>query len=185
MKAVHGPLIHKSAVTTVSFSPDENFVASGSDDGVVRIWQISSRTAKLVGDPLRDHVGAVNAVLYSLDGNRIYSASNDGTLRVWDAQGGQVIMCIGVSDGPVLAIALSPDGKRIATASEGRPVGNDGAVQLWDASTGENIYAGAYGGHQSAARAVAFFPDGERLVSGGDDGTIRVWDCTDSWMQYK
>lgn len=69
---------------------------------------------------------------------------------------------------PIVAIALSPDAKLVATASL------DGSLRLWHldgtAATGPLRHAGG------AVTSVAFFPDGKRLVSGGEDGTARLWD---------
>ncbi len=76
----------------------------------------------------------------------------------------------------VVAVAWSPDGTRIASASW------DGTVQVWDATTGGNAYT--YRGHSSAVNAVAWSPDGTRIASGGDDKTVQVWDATTGGNAY-
>jgi WD40 repeat protein len=65
-------------------------------------------------------------------------------------------------------LALSPDGRRIATA------GSDQAVKLWDAATGQQLIA--LRGHHEAIRAVAFSPDGRLIASGDVDGIVKIWD---------
>jgi WD40 repeat protein len=67
-----------------------------------------------------------------------------------------------------LVAIFSPDGKRIATAS------NDRTVKLWDAQTGKDHLPLA--GHDVPVIHVAFRPDGKRLASASADGTVRLWD---------
>jgi WD40 repeat protein len=72
-------------------------------------------------------------------------------------------------DGIVWAMAFSPDGRRLATAS------NDATVRVWNTTTGAAV--GTLAGHTGAVRLVAFSPDGSLLATSGDDRTIRVWDA--------
>ncbi|MFF0815604.1 TIR domain-containing protein [Rhodococcus sp. NPDC003318] len=70
----------------------------------------------------------------------------------------------------VMGVAVSPDGRRIASA------GWDDSVQLWDARTGQPI-GDPMTGHENTVASVAFSPDGRRIVSGSWDKTIRIWDA--------
>jgi WD40 repeat protein len=69
---------------------------------------------------------------------------------------------------PVLCVAFSPDGRRIASG------GSDRAAKIWDAQTGQNVLK--LTGHDAAICGVAFSPDGKRLATAGWDKTIKVWD---------
>src|SRR6185295_713734 len=71
----------------------------------------------------------------------------------------------------VTAVAVSPDGTRIASASA------DHTIRLWDAKRGQAI-GEPLEGHEDTVATLAFSPDGSRLVSGSADKTIRVWDVT-------
>jgi len=68
----------------------------------------------------------------------------------------------------VWSVAFSPDGTRLASASE------DGAVKLWDAATGQVVRT--LTGHKEGVRCVAFSPDGTRLASASMDRTVKLWD---------
>ncbi len=70
--------------------------------------------------------------------------------------------------GAVHGLAFSPDGHRVASASQDR------TVKIWDAATGQELRT--LTGHTDLVSRVAFNPDGDRLVSGGQDRTVRVWD---------
>jgi len=82
---------------------------------------------------------------------------------------GQELLTLGGHEGPVLGAVWSPDGTRIATASQ------DDTARLWDARTGEEL---AVLKHRSDVNSVAFSPDGRLVVTAGQDGTARVWDVT-------
>jgi tetratricopeptide (TPR) repeat protein len=88
---------------------------------------------------------------------------------VWDAKTGREILTLKGHAGPVNSVAFSPDGTRLASASDDR------SVKLWDLATGEVLLT--LEGHTGPVYAVTFSPDGTRLASAGADQTIRLWDA--------
>ncbi|MGI9334011.1 MAG: protein kinase domain-containing protein [Gammaproteobacteria bacterium] len=88
------------------------------------------------------------------------------------SQSGPFLLGSPIAAGDALAIALSPDGSLIASAQR------EGIIELIDATTRRRVGPGLRG-HEGGVRDVAFGPQGEWLVSGGTDGTVRVWPVAD------
>jgi WD40 repeat protein len=156
---------HQKAIYSAAWNQDGTRLATASDDGTARVWDIASRKQirQLVG-----HEGPVYSVAWAArDGTRLATASSDGTARVWDMADGKVLPLVGHA-ARVNAVAWSPDGRWLATASD------DGTARVWDAANGTEMQK--FDDHKNWVLAVAWSPDGTRLATASDDGTARVWD---------
>ena len=160
---------HQSIVSSVSFSPDGGYIATGSWDGTARVW---SRSGELVQE-LRGHQGYVESVSFSLDGEYIATGSRDGTARVW-SRSGELVQELRGHQGYVESVSFSPDGEYIATGSR------DGTARLWSRS-GELVQE--LRGHQDSVESVSFSPDGEYIATGSRDNTARLWSRSGELVQ--
>ena len=156
---------HSGWVRIVVFSPVGKLLASGSDDGTVRLWDLT--TGSSLGS-LQGHSNWVRAMAFSPDGKHLASGSNDCTIRLWDPATGASLGTLQGHSDCVTVVAFSPDGRHPASGSDDR------TVRLWSLTTGSLL--GILQGHSGFVGAVAFSPDGKCLVSGSGDRTVRLWD---------
>jgi WD40 repeat protein len=141
---------------------------------VIQLWD--PRTGRLVKE-LQNHSEVVHSLTFSPDGKRLASSSADLTIRIWDVASGTCLHVLPAKENPHRAfvnerghrdIAYSPRTHVIASGDR------EGAVHLWDAETGARLVK--LTGHDGPVRCVAWQRNGERLVSGGVDSTVIVWD---------
>jgi hypothetical protein len=154
-------------VEAVAFSPDGRLLASGADDGMVTLSEVTGGAC--VGS-LLGHLAPVYAVAFSADGRLLASASEDGTVKVWDVLSRECLATLLGHEGPVYAVAFRPDGRVLASGSADR------TIRLWEVATGECL--GTLPGHGSPVYSLAFSPDGLLLASGSADCTARLWEVS-------
>lgn len=151
---------HHSLISTVAFSADGRYLISGSQDKLVRIWEMRSlrERTKLTG-----HQSGIRVVAFSPNGQLAASVSFDNTVKIWDVRKGQEVM---TKEGH--SVSFSPDGRIFATAAE------DHLVKICDVNTGKELQT--FRGHKGEVYSAEFSQDGSRLVSASKDNTIRIWD---------
>jgi WD40 repeat protein/DNA-binding SARP family transcriptional activator len=157
------------AIIALAFSPDGRRLASASEDGTARIWNLETyaRTRK-AERVMRADVAAVRSVSWDRDGSRIATAGTDGTVRIWPVAGGEPVVLVG-HEGPVNTAEFNRRGDRVVST------GLDGTVRVWDTSGGETLVV-LYRHTGTGGGGADFSPDGRSVVSAGSDG-MRITPC--------
>jgi WD40 repeat protein len=162
------PRLRPVDVYTVAWSPDGSLLASAGGEGsVIRVWTPGKGAADR---PLGGYGSAVHAVVFSRDGAHLFAGFHDGKLRTIPVDFGAPISIVDAHRGGVRALALSPDGKTLASG------GVDRLVRLWDVVGGVLRERRALSGHADAVLGVAFSRDGKELATASPDGSVRTWD---------
>ena len=157
--------VHSAIIYSVAYSPDGKYLASGSGDKTIKLWEVE--TGRLLRT-LTGHTGDVYSVSYSPNGVYLASSSSDKTIKIWEVKTGNCIKILTGHTGYVQSITYSPDGKYLASASW------DKTIKLWEVETGECIKT--LTGHTDRIESVAYSSDGKYVASASHDRTVKLWE---------
>jgi len=158
---------HAEYVASPAVTPDGKTLASGDDEGTIRLWSLPDGGLMKVVD---GHESCVRALAVPPDGGTLFSGSDDGTVKLWSLPDGSLqkeLAGYGRGSG---GIAVSPDGKTVASAGWR-------AINLWALPAGDLLRT--LEGHTDTVHALAITPDGATLISAGGDRTVRLWSLPD------
>jgi WD40 repeat protein len=184
---------HKDLVEAVAYSPDGKFLLSAGGmtweqgkllDGSDFAIRLRDAASGEVVRRLAGHARGVKSVAFSPDGKLAVSGGWDQSVRLWDLDTGKELRRLDGHTSGVFSVAFSPDGKQVLScggradvrAGQWVSVADARSLRLWDVATGKEVpFAGIVpAGH--AAQSAAFSPDGQRILAGLADGTVRLWD---------
>src|SRR5258706_69890 len=159
---------HGGPVRALAISSDGQTAVTGSFDSTAIRWSLARNAAEQV---LRFHADAVNAVVLLKDG-RAATAGADGRIAIWTPGNAEPDAVLEGHTAPIAALAASPDGKTLASASW------DQTVPLWPpAGRKPRALARTLVGPGLPVWSAAFLPDSRTLLTGGADNIIRRWDA--------
>lgn len=178
---------HTQAVRVLAWHPNGRWLASGSDDGTVILWDTQAQKSLqvLAEHQMSDGVDDIYGLAWNPDGTWLASAGADNNIRLWDASG----MANDASDKNALILkatwrindqgqpdrlAWSPDGSRLAASYAA------GTIQVWNMDsevgfTDDQPPKQLIEAHTGSVVGLAWSPDGSRLASSAEDQTVRIW----------
>ena len=156
---------HSGPVYGVSFSPNNQYLVSSSEDRSVRLWSLDTYTALVV---YKGHDRPVWDVKFGPFGHYFATASHDHTARLWSTDHIHPLRIFSGHLSDVDTLAWHPNSAYLATGS------SDKTVRLWDIQRGTSVRL--FSGHTAPVTALAISPDGKTLASAADDATISIWD---------
>jgi WD40 repeat protein len=148
----------------LAFSADGRYLASSSFDHSVRLWEL--RSACEVAN-FRRPAAVFDCVVFSPDGRTLAAGASDLSIRLRDVASWKQRMLLDFHRGPVKAMALAPDGTKLAAVTS-----PEGDVQIWDM---EGKACAAWE-TKSQLMAVSMLPDRNTDLTAGEEGVIRLWD---------
>ncbi|HEV3142819.1 MAG TPA: M56 family metallopeptidase [Gemmataceae bacterium] len=156
----------------IAVSPDQKLIATGHDDGLIKIWD--AKTGQHVKD-LPGHKLRVWSMAWTPDSRELASVSGDwdnketaGEVKLWDVEAGKLIRDFPGHTALVYTLAITPNGRLLLTA------GHDKTVRIWNLESGQEVHTLT---SSSGIRSLTLSPDGQTLVTGSlDDNFITFWD---------
>jgi WD40 repeat protein len=166
---------HREAqgVPSLAFSPDGRTLAIGTFGPAAKL--LDSATGQ-VRATFAGNGKTARAVGFSPDGATLAVGSYDRFIKLWDVASGKELKTLNGHTDRVFTVEFSPDGKRLVSASVDM-------ARLWDATTGKEVRTLSHDGFLT--HAALFTPDGRSVLTGGWDGTIRLWDAATGVQRFR
>jgi len=165
---------HIDAVFAAAFSPDGKRLATASQDRTVKIWDVA--TGKRLYT-LSDALDGLTCIAYSPSGDQVAAAGYDKTIYIWKLgdEDGHLSQSLIADEDSLLALAWSPDGKTIVTAS------SDGSIRFRNTKLD---LMGSIDKQTDWVESLDMSPDGRWLAAGRYNGTLSLYD-TGSYKEAK
>ncbi|KAF1984139.1 WD40 repeat-like protein [Aulographum hederae CBS 113979] len=158
---------HVQPVWDVQWGPYGHYFVSSSRDKTARLWSTDQVSALRI---FAGHDDDVDHAIFHPNNAYVFTASADKTVRMWSVASGRPVRMFTGHRAGITGISCSPDGRRLASADDA------GFIIIWDLVSGLRVKA-LRGHGKGGIWSLDWNAESNTLVSGGADGTVRVWDC--------
>ena len=167
---------HPSPVEDMTFSASGRWLASASEEGVIRVWDVTRRN---LGAGLRMGLAGAGRIAFLADERAVAAAAPNGAVSLWALpEADRLWSNTGfVVTGPISDVAVAPDGQSLAAAT------SEGSVYVWDLASGMRRLTLNQPAQVVQTAGVAFGPDGKVLLSVGD--SIRQWELSEGTLMHQ
>lgn len=156
---------HTGWVRCIAVEPGNEWFATGSNDRIIKIWDLASGTLKL---SLTGHISPVRGLEVSPRQPYLFSCGEDKMVKCWDLEYNKVVRHYHGHLSGVYCLALHPTLDILVTG------GRDSVARVWDMRTKAQIHS--LGGHSNTVASVFCQATDPQVVTGSHDSTIRLWD---------
>ena len=164
--------------TGLIFTRDDGQVITGSEEGQVHFFSLSSDTlSEIRGRGISTQAGVLGLVL-CLDGQRLATSGMDGAIRIYDLSS---LACVATLQRPGSGSAISA--MTCHPKEEELAVSQDECLVLWRKETAGNWVPSIHGHHASPIVGVAYCENGTRIYTGSQDGNVKLWENTRAQVQ--
>lgn len=167
---------HTTSAWVLEFSPDGQSLLSGSLDGTLKLWDVTSGTLLWTVT----HVNYFQRAAFSSNGRFLASCGDATTILIWDMISDSPLHTLPHQGLLVSSIAWSPNGSLLAIGDA------EGSIHFWEFtdSTESFVRTQTFGDHTNIIGGLDFTPDGYTLASASWDGTVKLWEVADGQLQH-
>ncbi|EGJ33197.1 MULTISPECIES: WD40 repeat domain-containing protein [Moorena] len=158
-------LVFYESLTSISITPDGNYVIAGSTNSTIKVWNLQTRKLRFL---LKGHRQEITSLAITPDGKYLVSGSKDKTIKIWNLETRKECFTLTGHGDSVNTLAVTPDGNYVVSGSE------DNTIKIWDLEKREEIFT--FTGHTDSINRIKVTSNGKLVISASSDKTLQVWD---------